>query len=106
MAKTKDEAKAEGFKRGLAGKTGTAGFTQGWSDDKILGNARTEGFNEGKKKRAHWFTIHEEMLGAEERTLATGETILVAVTQRKGRGRSRGGALHRQLSMAIVRGRG
>jgi hypothetical protein len=52
MAKNKDEAKAEGFKRGLAGKVGTAGMTQGWSDDKASGNARTEGYMAGKRKRA------------------------------------------------------
>jgi len=52
MAKDKDEAKAEGFKRGLAGKTGTAGVTQGWSDDKAAGNARTEGYMAGKRKRS------------------------------------------------------
>ncbi len=34
----KDEARAEGFKRGLAGKAGTAGLTQGWTDDKAAGN--------------------------------------------------------------------
>jgi hypothetical protein len=52
MAKDKDEAKSEGFKRGLDGKTGTAGITQGWSDDKVAGMARTQGYNEGKKKRS------------------------------------------------------
>jgi hypothetical protein len=51
MAKDKDEAKAEGFKRGLAGKKGNAGMTQGWSDDKAAGTARTEGYMEGKRKR-------------------------------------------------------
>lgn len=51
MAKDKDEAKAEGFKRGLAGKAGNAGITQGWTDDKAAGNARTDGYTEGTRKR-------------------------------------------------------
>jgi len=52
MAKDKDDARAEGFKRGLEGKVGTAGITQGWSDDKAAGNARTDGYMEGKRKRS------------------------------------------------------
>jgi hypothetical protein len=52
MAKDKDEAQAEGFKRGLAGKVGTAGVTQGWTDDKAAGTARTKGYMEGKRKRS------------------------------------------------------
>jgi hypothetical protein len=52
MAKDKDEAKAEGFKRGLEGKTGTSGMTQGWTDDKAATDARTQGYHEGKRKRA------------------------------------------------------
>ena len=52
MAKNKDDAKAEGFKRGLDGKTGNAGMTQGWTDDKAAGTARAQGFAEGKRKRA------------------------------------------------------
>lgn len=52
MAKNKDDAKAEGFKRGLAGKVGNAGMTQGWSDDKAAGTARTQGYMEGKRKRS------------------------------------------------------
>ena len=52
MAKNKDEAKAEGFKRGLAGKVGNAGLTQGWRDDKAASTARTEGYTEGKRKRS------------------------------------------------------
>jgi hypothetical protein len=52
VAKSKDEAKAEGFKRGLAGKAGNAGMTEGWSDDKAAGNARTEGYTAGKRKRS------------------------------------------------------
>jgi hypothetical protein len=51
MAKNKDDAKAEGFKRGLEGKVGTTGMLQGWTDDKAAGTARTEGYAAGKKKR-------------------------------------------------------
>jgi hypothetical protein len=59
MAKDKDDAKAEGFKRGLDGKKGNAGMTQGWTDDKAAGEARTQGYAEGKRKRLR--------LGAEEK---------------------------------------
>ena len=52
MAKDKDQARAEGFQRGLDGKSDAAGFTQGWSDDKETGPARTEGWVAGKRKRA------------------------------------------------------
>jgi hypothetical protein len=52
LAKNKDAAKAEGFKRGLAGKVGTAGLTQGWRDDKDASTARNEGYAAGKRKRA------------------------------------------------------
>ena len=52
MAQDKDEARAQGFKRGLEGKTSAAGITEGWKDDRTSGPARTEGFIEGKKKRA------------------------------------------------------
>jgi hypothetical protein len=53
MAKEKDDAaKAQGFKRGLDGKTSNAGITQGWTDDKTSSTARTQGYNEGKKKRS------------------------------------------------------
>jgi hypothetical protein len=52
MAQTKDEARAAGFKRGLEGKGSAAGITEGWQDDKVSGPARTEGYIEGKKKRA------------------------------------------------------
>jgi hypothetical protein len=52
VAKNKDEARAEGFKRGLAGKAGNAGFTEGWTDDKAAGTARTEGYTAGKRKRS------------------------------------------------------
>ena len=52
MAKNKDDAKAEGFKRGLQGKAGTTGMMQGWTDDKAAGEARTQGYAEGKRKRS------------------------------------------------------
>ena len=52
MAKNQDDAKAEGFKRGLDGKVGNAGITQGWTDDKAAGTARTQGYIEGKRKRS------------------------------------------------------
>ena len=52
MPKDKDEARAEGYKRGLAGKRDAAGLTQGWSDDKVSGVARSEGWVAGKRKRS------------------------------------------------------
>ena len=52
MAKDKDEARAEGFKRGLNGKGDAAGMTQGWNDDKASGVARSEGWVAGKRKRS------------------------------------------------------
>jgi len=52
MPKDKDEARAEGFKRGLKGKRDAAGVTQGWTDDKASGVARSEGWVAGKRKRA------------------------------------------------------
>jgi hypothetical protein len=52
MAKDKDDARAEGFKRGLKGKRDAAGMTQGWTDDKVSGVARTEGWVAGKRKRS------------------------------------------------------
>jgi len=52
MAKNKDEAGAEGFKRGLEGKVDAAGITQGWTDDKAAGTARNEGYVKGKRKRS------------------------------------------------------
>jgi hypothetical protein len=52
MAKDKDEARAEGFKRGLKGKADAAGVTQGWTDDKSSGIARSEGWIAGKRKRS------------------------------------------------------
>ena len=52
MAKNKDDAKAEGFKRGLDGKVGSAGMMEGWTDDRAAGEARTQGYAEGKRKRS------------------------------------------------------
>jgi len=52
VPKNKDEARAEGFKRGLAGKRDASGLTQGWTDDKASGVARSEGWVAGKRKRA------------------------------------------------------
>ena len=52
MPKDKEDARAEGFKRGLAGKRQAAGLTQGWTDDKVSGIARSEGWVAGKRKRA------------------------------------------------------
>jgi hypothetical protein len=52
MAKDKEEARAEGFKRGLKGKRDAAGVTQGWTDDKASGIARSEGWVAGKRKRS------------------------------------------------------
>ena len=52
MSKDKDEARAEGFKRGLEGKLDAAGLTQGWTDDKVSGVARSEGWVAGKRKRS------------------------------------------------------
>jgi hypothetical protein len=47
-----EKARAEGFKRGLKGKRDSAGLTEGWTDDKASGTARTEGWIAGKRKRA------------------------------------------------------
>jgi hypothetical protein len=52
VAKNKDEARAEGHKRGLAGKTNAAGVTQGWTDDEAANVARSEGWVDGKRKRS------------------------------------------------------
>lgn len=52
MAKNKDDARAEGFKRGLDGKVDAAGMTQGWTDDKAAGDARSQGYVDGKRKRS------------------------------------------------------
>jgi hypothetical protein len=51
MPKTK-KARDQGFARGLKGKRDAAGVTQGWTDDKESGVARTEGWVAGKRKRA------------------------------------------------------
>jgi hypothetical protein len=52
MPKDKDKARAEGFKRGVDGKRDAAGLTQGWTDDKASGEARSEGWVAGKRKRS------------------------------------------------------
>lgn len=52
MAKDKDDARAEGFKRGLKGKKDSAAMTQGWTDDKDASLARNEGWVAGKRKRS------------------------------------------------------
>ena len=51
MPKNK-KARDEGFARGLKGKKYAAGVTQGWTDDKASGIARTEGWVAGKRKRS------------------------------------------------------
>ena len=53
MPKEKDDdARAQGFKRGLKGKRDSAGVTEGWTDDKTSGIARNEGWVSGKRKRS------------------------------------------------------
>jgi hypothetical protein len=52
MPKDENEARAEGFKRGLKGKRDAAGVMQGWTDDKASGIARNEGWVAGKRKRS------------------------------------------------------
>lgn len=52
MAKNKDEARTEGFKRGVDGKADAAGITQGWTDDQAATTARNEGYVEGKRSRS------------------------------------------------------
>jgi len=52
MAKDKNVARAEGYKRGLAGKVGTSSMIEGWTDDRAAGEARTEGYTAGKRKRS------------------------------------------------------
>jgi len=52
VAKKQDDARAEGYKRGLKGKTDAQGMTQGWTDDKDSSLARNEGWVAGKRKRS------------------------------------------------------
>ena len=53
MPKKKQEnARAQGFKRGLKGKRDSAGLTEGWTDDKDSSVARNEGWVSGKRKRS------------------------------------------------------
>jgi hypothetical protein len=56
VAKDKEEARAEGYKRGLAGKKDAAGVTQGWIDDKAASLARNEGYAAGTRERARLAT--------------------------------------------------
>jgi hypothetical protein len=49
--KKEDDARTQGFKRGLKGKRDAAGVTQGWTDDKASSVARSEGWVAGKRKR-------------------------------------------------------
>jgi len=51
VTKDKDDARAEGFKRGLGGKAAAAGLLQGWTDDKAAGVARNEGYVAGGRER-------------------------------------------------------
>ena len=51
MAKDTDKAKAQGYARGLKGKSGAANVIQGWGDDKQSSEARNEGFALGNRKR-------------------------------------------------------
>jgi hypothetical protein len=53
MAKDKEKAKAQGFDRGLKGKSGAANVIQGWGDDKESSEARNEGFALGNRKRVN-----------------------------------------------------
>lgn len=49
--KKDDDARAQGFQRGLKGKKDSAGLTEGWTDDKDSSLARNEGWISGKRKR-------------------------------------------------------
>ena len=69
MAKSKEVAKAEGFKRGLAGKVGASGLIQAWNDDEAASTARNQGYVEGKRKRSRLKA--EE--AAEDKRLARGK---------------------------------
>jgi hypothetical protein len=51
MSKNKDEAKSEGYQRGIEGKGDAEGFFEGWFDDKDANTARKEGFEEGRRDR-------------------------------------------------------
>jgi hypothetical protein len=52
VAKDKEDARAEGFKRGLAGKADASGLLQGWTDDKEASLARNQGYVSGGRERA------------------------------------------------------
>ena len=47
-----EKAREQGFARGLKGKGDAAGLTEGWTDDKESGVARSEGWVAGKRKRS------------------------------------------------------
>ncbi len=66
MPKDKDDARAEGFKRGLKGKRDAAGVMQGWTDDKASGIARSEGWVAGKRKRSKNAAEAEKEAGAKK----------------------------------------
>ena len=51
MAKKSDDARTQGFKRGLGGKAQAAGVLEGWTDDKESGIARNEGYVAGGRER-------------------------------------------------------
>lgn len=51
MAKKKEDARAEGFKRGLRGKAHAAGLFEGWTDDKEASTARNAGYVAGGRER-------------------------------------------------------
>lgn len=53
MAKDTEKARAQGFARGLKGKSDAAGFGQGWGDDKESSEARNQGFALGNRKRVN-----------------------------------------------------
>lgn len=53
MAKDTEKARAQGYERGLKGKSGAANVVQGWADDKATSEARNEGFALGNRKRVN-----------------------------------------------------
>ena len=68
MANDKDDrARAQGFQRGLKGKHDAAALTQGWTDDKTSGVARSEGWVAGKRKRSQVEAAAEKSARASKR---------------------------------------
>jgi hypothetical protein len=63
MPKDKDEARAEGYERGLKGKEDAAGVTQGWTDDKNANVARSEGWVQGHRKRSQLEAAEKKLRG-------------------------------------------